>query len=54
MNHMSENNILTMNLDTEVEHKVFDRILLGLVMKGLTFEIKITGTKVVVYLTGGY
>jgi hypothetical protein len=48
------NNTITMMLDTEEEHKVFDRVLLGLVMKGVTFEIKILGTKVVIYLTGGY
>lgn len=45
---------ITINLDTTIEHKTFAGIIHGLVSQGVMFECKVTGTKAVITLTGGF
>ena len=45
---------ITILLDTQVEQDTFNSVIAGLVMKGLTFDCNITGTKAVITLTGGF
>jgi hypothetical protein len=45
---------ITILLDTTEEHETFAKVIQGLVMKGLTFDCHITGTKAVITLLGGF
>ena len=45
---------ITMMLDTTIEHNTFASVIQGLVMKGLMFDVQITGTKAIIVLTGGF
>jgi hypothetical protein len=46
--------VITICLDTKVEQETFAAIMQGLVMKGLTFDCVILGTKATITLTGGF
>jgi hypothetical protein len=51
---MDKNRTITMTVDTKKKMDMYSVLILGLVMRGLTFESTIEKEVAVIYLTGGF